>query len=146
MICDIKEFIKWKDDSNCGKVYAWVSKTGSYPYGMFRSKSIPIYFHKFISPEFNRIDHIDRNGLNNCKDNLREGDGGVNDWNKNAQSNNALNIKGVSLRKDRNKYQAVITAHGKRKYLGLFDTTEEASNRYQLAEKRRWDGLSFDSL
>lgn len=91
-----------------------------------------IYFGK--GPE-NQIDHIDRNPENNAISNLREATNSQNSFNKTAQRNNKLGIKGVSFRKDRGKYQASICAGGVRKNLGLFNTPDQASDAYQKASK-----------
>lgn len=52
-------------------------------------------FHNLICPEFKQVDHIDRNGLNNCRSNLREGSGRVNALNKGKQKNNTSGYTGV---------------------------------------------------
>ena len=70
------------------------------------------------------IDHIDGNKSNNNIKNLREATRQQNSFNKITQKNNKLGIKGV--RKDGNKYIATIFINGKVKYLGVFNTIEEA--------------------
>lgn len=83
-----------------------------------------------------QIDHIDRNPENNSIENLREANNSQNNSNKAAQKNNKLGIKGVSFRKDRGKYQALICANGVRKNLGMFNTAEEAAAAYLHASKK----------
>jgi hypothetical protein len=56
-------------------------------------------FHNLICPEFKQADHIDRNGLNNCRSNLREGSGRVNALNKGKQKNNTSGYTGVEWHK-----------------------------------------------
>tara|TARA_E500000318_G_C3530232_1_gene200160 strand:+ start:173 stop:694 length:522 start_codon:yes stop_codon:yes gene_type:complete len=70
------------------------------------------------------IDHIDGNRSNNNMENLREATTQQNGYNRGPSKNNKLGIKGVC--KYKNKYIAEIVINGKRKYLGFFDTIEEA--------------------
>ena len=70
------------------------------------------------------IDHIDGNKINNDIKNLRESTRQQNGFNRGPQKNNKLGIKGV--RKYGNKYIATIFINGKVKYLGVFNTIEEA--------------------
>jgi hypothetical protein len=77
------------------------------------------------------VDHKDRNGLNNQKENLR-----ICDYSKNAQNSKrnpiygSSNYKGVYLYKRTNKYRANIKLKGKRIYLGYFDSDKEAALAY----------------
>lgn len=78
------------------------------------------------------IDHTDTNTLNDKWENLREATRIENCRNIKVRSHNKLGIKGVSQIK--NKYKAVINiGNGKDKYLGYFDTIEEAKKAYDDA-------------
>lgn len=71
-------------------------------------------------------DHIDGNGLNNCRDNLRLATHSQNNMNKRIRSDNTSGYKGVTYDKRKKKYFARIYKDGKVKYLGYFKTPEEA--------------------
>lgn len=53
--------------------------------------------HRKLFPEFKEVDHIDRNGLNNLRCNVREGSDRVNANNKSQQKNNTSGTTGVSF-------------------------------------------------
>jgi len=78
------------------------------------------------------IDHIDGNKTNNNIENLREATNQQNLFNTGPSKNNKLGIKGVS--KNGNKYIARIEINGKSKYLGMFNTIEEARLAREEAE------------
>lgn len=76
------------------------------------------------------IDHINHNGLDNRIDNLREVTHKDNLRNAKKSKNNTTGYTGVYKQGD--KYCAKIGTSTGRKYLGLFDTAEEASQAYEL--------------
>jgi len=81
------------------------------------------------------IDHIDENKSNNNVKNLRWATSKENGCNQGKQINNTSGFKGVSFNKHANKYQASININGKIKYLGVFETAEEASQAYEAKAK-----------
>jgi len=79
------------------------------------------------------VDHINGNGLNNCRWNLREATHSENNQNmKGTRKQNKSNLPGVGQYKG--KYRARITVDGKTKYLGYFDTPEAAHTEYLKAK------------
>lgn len=71
------------------------------------------------------VDHIDGNPLNNTRKNLRLCTHAENQANRTRlQKNNTSGYSGV--RKNRNKWCAILWRGGKGIYLGSFDTKEEA--------------------
>jgi hypothetical protein len=72
------------------------------------------------------IDHIDRNPLNNKIENLRLATQSQNSINTSVPKNNTTGYKGV-LTTPSGKFQARLGYKGKKLYLGLFDTAEEAA-------------------
>jgi hypothetical protein len=74
-----------------------------------------------------QVDHINNDGLDNRRANLRIVTSKQNSENRNgAQSNSTTGIRGVSLDKRWGKYVAQIHQGGKHIYLGAFWTLEEA--------------------
>lgn len=83
------------------------------------------------------VDHIDGDGLNCCRFNMRVATKGENNLNKRVRSSSQTGVKGVRKHSNCNKYIAEIKPPGQpRIYLGLFSTIEEAAAAYaQAAEK-----------
>ena len=79
----------------------------------------------------NEIDHIDINPSNNKIENLRILTNSKNQRNKNKRENCSSKYIGVCWQKSNKKWISHIKINGKNKYLGLFDTEEEAHFVYQ---------------
>lgn len=80
-------------------------------------------------------DHINRNGLDNRKQNLRNCTKGENNLNQPAQRNSVSRYKGVYRRKNMKKWAACIKTKGKQKHLGYFEDEMEAAKAYDEAAK-----------
>lgn len=78
-------------------------------------------------------DHINGDGLNNQRKNLRVCTRAENQRNKSKPKNNKSGYKGVSWSLPRNKWRADIRLNGKTSNLGFFNTKEEAYNAYVKA-------------
>ena len=76
------------------------------------------------------VDHINRNPLDNRKENLRLADYSDNAANRTKTLYTTSQYKGVSFRASRNCFQAEITFDGKRHYLGNFKDEKLAAKAY----------------
>ena len=81
-------------------------------------------------------DHINGNGLDNRKENLRVCTHQENTFNRHAQKNNKLGIKGVCWHKRAKKFCANINVKGKVIYLGIFNVLADADSAYRIAEEK----------
>jgi hypothetical protein len=79
------------------------------------------------------IDRIDVNG-DYCPDNCRWADPSTQAYNKRITKRNTSGVVGVSYNKRTGKYVAYITKNYKMKYLGAFETLEEAAKARKDAE------------
>lgn len=84
------------------------------------------------------VDH--RNGVrhDNRIDNLRPATHAINSQNRTTQKNNRLGIAGV--RAARGKFRASIFAGGRERYLGAFETAEQARLAYVDAKRVLHEG------
>jgi hypothetical protein len=84
-------------------------------------------------PDEGMIDHEDGDPSNNAIRNLRPATGFQNQMNRRVSKASTTGVKGVSYSASRKKYQAIISANGKRKMLGYFSTVDLAARAYEAA-------------
>lgn len=94
--------------------------------------------HRLImgAPPDMHVDHIDNDGLNNRKSNLRLVTNAENHQNQKRRADCKSGVKGVCWDKDQGKWRAQIKAHGVRYPLGRFDRLEDAAAAYAEASAR----------
>jgi len=81
------------------------------------------------------VDHINRNGLDNRRSNLRICNRSENCCNRKLGKNNKSGFKGVRLNKKTDKYEVRITKNGRVFFLGCFITSKEGAAAYNSAAK-----------
>lgn len=92
--------------------------------------------HRLLLPTIPRIDHCNRDGLDNRRRNLRAATRSQNRANARRASNNSSGSKGVSWRKQHGKWRAYITHNGNQIHLGYFARLQDAARAYQQAAAR----------
>lgn len=119
--------------------YKWavlITKTTCYA---IRSKRLKgggkkyYYMHREIMGVTDRrirVDHIDHNGLNNSRNNLRVCNASQNAANSRSRLNSSSKYLGVFFDKSRNKWAVRITKDYKTINIGRFKTEEEAAHAY----------------
>jgi len=81
------------------------------------------------------IDHINGNGLDNRRANLRFATPAQNVWNS-RRKKSASGYKGVYSAKGEKKFGAAIRCNKKRIHLGCFDSAIDAAKAYDTAAKK----------
>jgi hypothetical protein len=79
------------------------------------------------------VDHINRDRLDNRRENLRIVSQAQNLWNSAAHRDSTTGLKGAFWEKRRKRFYAKIATHGKQRFLGYFDTAEQAHSAYRRA-------------
>lgn len=98
------------------------------------SKNHKILMHREIlsTPNALSTDHINRNTLDNRRDNLRIATKSQNGVNIGLKKNNRSGYTGVSLNSRNGRWEAYIKCNYKRKFIGYYDTLEDAVKARQL--------------
>lgn len=102
--------------------------------------------HLVLAPvEGLQIDHIDGKGTNNRRSNLRYVTASQNQANRGPQKNNTSGYKGVIFMPLVGNYQARITVKGKRIYLGVFKTAQQAALAYNKASLEHFGQFGYQN-
>lgn len=88
------------------------------------------------------VDHINRNTLDNRRENLRIATNAQNQQNKKTPKHNTSGYRGVTWSAVAKKWQAAVSAEGKRYHIGYFECPEEAYKAY-LEKAKQLHGEFF---
>jgi hypothetical protein len=132
------------DDYERLNEYKWHAAKGGNTFYATRGKCSgkkyqTIAMHRVILnvPEGMVVDHINHNGLDNRKDNLRICTQADNAHNaRYPKRNTSSQYKGVWYNKKKGKWRAVIWVRRRRKQLGYFHDEVEAAKAYDEAAKK----------
>lgn len=129
MICDIDDWKRLKE-------YCWYVGSGGYAYAHIKGSNKSMQFHKEVisAQKGNVRDHINRNRLDNRKENLRETSYLVNAVNFTLKRNNTSGYSGVSYDIECAKWKARIRFNNKTYYLGRYDSKADAIKARKAAE------------
>jgi hypothetical protein len=96
-----------------------------------------IWLHRFIldAPPGVEVDHINRDGLDNRRANLRFATPAENQWNSGRRIDNRTGFKGVYWNKRKKQFRAQIKRHGVQRCIGDFTTAIEAARAYDAAAR-----------
>jgi hypothetical protein len=140
-----KGYVSLVDDADFGIVnkYKWhVYRRNHIVYAIStireKGKRKTIYLHQVIMGTMNKgreiqIDHIDGNGLNNIRENLRRCTGFQNQHNRRRCRKSTSKYKGVNWNIGTKKWISRICCNRKRIHLGYFKNELDAAIAYNAA-------------
>lgn len=121
--------------------YCWSAKV--YPRQVYAIRSarkpgggqclLPMHRVILVAADGLDVDHVDGNGLNNRRVNLREATRQQNSSNGRFRANNTSGFKGVVWSPKLEKWRAKITKAGRTVHLGYFLVREDAAEAYARA-------------
>ena len=124
---------------NQWKWCAWHSK--NLWYACREDKGKTVFMHRVIlnlSPGSDlQADHINHDGLNNTRKNLRPCTHQQNTWNM-LPKGITSKYKGLCFEKDRQKWRAGLNINGRFKNFGRFDSEIEAAKIYDIGAKKHF--------
>jgi hypothetical protein len=133
------------DDYDRLSKYKWRLSTNGHAFYAYRYASTRggkkkhriLMHHEIIDiPEGMVCDHMNHNGLNNRKPNLRSATSSQNNCNTRKGAKTTSRYRGVTQDARSNKWRARINANGREIYLGVFDDKVDAAKAYDAAAKK----------
>jgi hypothetical protein len=97
-----------------------------------------VYFHRLVmgNPDGMLVDHVNRNTLDNRRENLRVCTKAENQRNHKRNNRNSSGYSGVYFHNRNKNWCAQITYNYATKHLGSFISAEEAAKAYDVAAKK----------
>lgn len=118
-----------RKDGSISKVYAMRTE----PIGGGKRRTVRMHSAIAQTPDGLETDHINLDGLDNRRSNLRAATSTQNRRNIRAHFDSTTGVKGVTWHKPMQKWVAKIRANGRRVHLGYFATIEAAAAAYAKA-------------
>lgn len=129
---DLEDYEKIKD-------YCWSKNIDDKNYVSLRARNKGtkkiVLFHQIIAGGINK-DHINRNPLDNRKNNLRDATVSENAKNKSKRNDNTSGVTGVSYEAKSGTWRAEITCNKQKFYLGSFADKNRAITERLRAEQK----------
>lgn len=127
---DYEELSRWKWSATGGK--------RTYAYRQDNGKMVRMHRYLLKPPSNMDVDHIDGDGLNNRRSNLRIATRSQNNQNQRAIRGGTSIFKGVSLHRETLRWRTHICVNGRSTHIGYFASEVEAALAYNVAAERHF--------
>ena len=136
-----------KEDYERLSQYKWYASESKGRFYACRKNKRAVYMHREImrAAKGMVVDHIDGNGLNNRRSNLRVCRVCENIRNRRGAGGRSR-YKGVSFVKHLKKWKAEITCGGRRRHLGCFEEEIEAARAYDGKARELFGEFAYVNL
>jgi len=127
-----------RQDLDLVRDYTWTAHSVGNAYYAVGGYKPQRSMHRIILPDAPEVDHINHNGLDNRRINLRSASRAENARNRAKQKTNSGKspLKGVTL--DNGRWRAVIYVNNKKISLGSFNSDIEAAKAYDTAARQHY--------
>jgi hypothetical protein len=134
---------KWSAQGGGGRIM-YAARNARQPDGTRKN----VRLHRLImgAPPDMFVDHINGDGLDCRRANLRLATNQQNLANQQRSLNNTSGYKGVTWDRQGRRWRAQIRVHGRNRCLGLFDTAEKAALAYDEAAIRGFGEFARPNL
>lgn len=125
-----------EEDFDMLNQYSWtIEKSGRRFYATTRINGVKIRMHRLLlkPKKTQQVDHINHNGLDNRRENIRLSTHIQNTRNRERTNKRKQRYKGVHYHKKMKKYQASISYNKRRYFLGSFKRAKDAAKAYNDA-------------
>ena len=139
---EIVEGHRWHVHSNShvsGLFYAWTSQRNSSGKREYLSMHVLLMGRPMV-------DHINHNGLDNRRSNLRSATHAQNNANQRPRKGGASQYKGVYLKKKTGKWRARIKVDGRDLHLGYFFDEAAAARAYDAAARQAFGEYAYPNF
>lgn len=117
------------------------SPSGTVLYAITTVGHTTVSLHRLLTG-WASVDHVNHDGLDNRRANLRPADARENGGNRRPVEGTSSRFRGVTLHRKTGRWQAALAG----RYLGLYDTEEAAAAAFDVAAAAEYGEFAYQNL